>query len=361
MSGAGGGDRRSDKVKILRGDYLKIETLDKQYRPFYAELKKWPAISFKAPLLHGPFENASDSRKQQQRSSANSDQRKKFKKFSKVDSRTNQSKSKTVGTIMTRKSRPQGGGGGGGGQKTTSKSSGGEKQCGYCEICHVEYDVLKTHLKSEEHVNFVKNDDNFAALDRLIESGANVKNLLKLKSPLNGLRRHHHHMSNGSGTEEDESDGPPPLENGVTNGSRAAVTDDDDDVNEEVEHDEGASPTMKRKSTTNTNSTGPAAKRITNKNNNSRRETRLTQESHESTDSKSSRDSKVQAARLRGLRWNAPSPESRPPIKEPPVYKVSFVIKLLFSCNFFKNLVLYPNNRWRHLEVSFFRPRLPKE
>lgn len=56
------------------------------------------------------------------------------------------------------------------------------EKCGYCEKCRVEYDVLAQHLQSKEHLNFVKNNDNYIALDSLINSGTNVENFLRINS-----------------------------------------------------------------------------------------------------------------------------------------------------------------------------------
>lgn len=56
------------------------------------------------------------------------------------------------------------------------------EKCGYCEKCRVEYDVLALHLQSKEHLNFVKNNDNYIALDSLINSGTNVENFLRINS-----------------------------------------------------------------------------------------------------------------------------------------------------------------------------------
>lgn len=56
------------------------------------------------------------------------------------------------------------------------------EKCGYCEKCRVEYDVLALHLQSKEHLNFVKNNDNYIALDSLINSGTNVENFLRMNS-----------------------------------------------------------------------------------------------------------------------------------------------------------------------------------
>lgn len=56
------------------------------------------------------------------------------------------------------------------------------EKCGYCEKCRMEYEVLAHHLQSKEHLNFVKNNDNYIALDSLINSGTNVENFLRINS-----------------------------------------------------------------------------------------------------------------------------------------------------------------------------------
>lgn len=320
---------KSAKVKSLRGDFIKVETLDKRYRPFYQELKKWPKLNLSARLTHSPFESELDRARDSHQS--------KFKKFSKIDSRTNTtSKFKTVGTIMTRKSRPtqqQETEAGTTTNNTTvasrvnNKSGSDNKHCGYCEICHVEYDVLKVHLKSEEHLNFAKNDDNFVSLDKLIESGASVQKLLKLSNDVkketvvNGyLKRSNKKLSylrNGE-SEKEESSEECDNKNGITNGSS------EDDMIEEPEEDPLSlePPRPKRKCM---QSPTPVVKTKP------KRETKPNQESHETPTHKSI-ESKIQATRIRGLRWNAPSPDSRPPIKEPPVYKVDKVTQNKQNC-----------------------------
>ncbi|XP_063695744.1 protein chiffon [Culicoides brevitarsis] len=309
---------KSTKVKSLRGDFIKVETLDKRYRPFYQELKKWPKLNLLARLTHSPFESTTELDK------TRDSQKSKFKKFSKIDSRTNTtSKFKTVGTIMTRKSRPTQQQETEAGTTTTTTTnntvasrvskSGSDKHCGYCEICHVEYDVLKVHLKSEEHLNFAKNDDNFVSLDKLIESGASVQKLLKLSNEvkketvLNGFikranNKNSSYMKNGEHQDCET--------NGIKNGNS------DEEMIEEHEEDPLSleSPRPKRKcmqSPTPTLTKGGGKSK--------------TRDSKDADDTPAAKsiESKIQATRIRGLRWNAPSPDSRPPIKEPPVYKVT--------------------------------------
>lgn len=273
-SAESGGHINRGKVKTLKGDYIKIETLDKHFRPFYQELKRWPVLNLKGQSDQSPFESENENRVKRTHS--------RFRKFSKLDSRTNNTiKSKTVGTIMTRKSRPQGGG-----NTTTIKDNqksltNSDKQCGYCEICHLEYDVLKVHLKSEEHLSFVKNDDNFKSLDKLIECGANVKQFLNShtkKHNCNGAKRTH-----ASSETETDSD---VCETNFNGGCH--------------ENDEMTFHQEKRKRTNNLKAN--QLDKIVN--------------------GCSKTDIKVQATRIRGLRWIAPSPESRPAVKDPPLYKV---------------------------------------
>lgn len=54
------------------------------------------------------------------------------------------------------------------------------ENAGYCEICRVDYRNLSKHLQSDQHLNFVRNDKNFLALDTLISTGASVEAFLKL-------------------------------------------------------------------------------------------------------------------------------------------------------------------------------------
>lgn len=146
----------SRDIVELKEPFIKIESVERSYRPFYKELQKSDFSILK---------------------------------------------------IRNRKDKERGGGGASGGDhnKMTRKSrssskhrpqnhvnikssskvvSSSEKQCGYCELCKVEYDVLKTHLKTDEHCCFVKNHQNFLVLDTLIKNGANVNKFLKQNSKI---------------------------------------------------------------------------------------------------------------------------------------------------------------------------------
>lgn len=66
-------------------------------------------------------------------------------------------------------------------QRTRHKESQ-SLQCGYCEICHIDYPDLPTHLQSAIHQNYVSQKSNFISLDKLINSEANVDSFLKQNS-----------------------------------------------------------------------------------------------------------------------------------------------------------------------------------
>lgn len=201
----------------------KIERLIKNfmhsqhYRPYYQEFSSWPKINFDCSLC--PFQTRSD-RTVPQKNNKNGDEFNNPNSNYTNDDRSKSAKvkvkpssiSKTIVTsitdatatsvpisilaknnitniiegTMTRKTRNK--------QvreatidacsiKTNNDDvKPNSEKCGYCEKCRVEYDVLASHLQSKEHLNFVKNNDNYIALDSLINSGTNVENFLRINS-----------------------------------------------------------------------------------------------------------------------------------------------------------------------------------
>lgn len=158
---------KAGNAKVLKGNFIKIESFHKQYRPYYNLLKgKWPEINLQSDENIGAFAYANDRSSRHSRSV-------------KATQGNLQESKKSQDSTMTRKNRstkhirvqPS--------SRITS-----EKQCGFCEICRVEYDVLTVHLKTDEHVNYVKNDRNFLELDSLIKSSANVNKFLSINKTL---------------------------------------------------------------------------------------------------------------------------------------------------------------------------------
>ncbi|XP_020299659.1 uncharacterized protein LOC109863669 isoform X2 [Pseudomyrmex gracilis] len=128
------GTRKDLRIRRLRDPYVKFESVRRTTRPVFLELSSWPTLNFDGDPGSCPF----DTRKQ--------------------------------GKEMTRRSR------------TTAARARRTEQlvAGYCEICRKHYDDVSKHAQSEQHLNFVGNDDNFLSLDRLINAGANVEAFLKL-------------------------------------------------------------------------------------------------------------------------------------------------------------------------------------
>lgn len=68
---------------------------------------------------------------------------------------------------------------------------------GYCEMCNSEYMDAVSHRRSAHHLAFVRDTNNFLALDSLISSGADVSTFLDKATPVNGERRSQRNMCNG--------------------------------------------------------------------------------------------------------------------------------------------------------------------
>ncbi|XP_031640460.1 protein chiffon isoform X2 [Contarinia nasturtii] len=196
---------KTANVKHLNGQYIKIESSQKNYRPYYQEFNSWPTINFDCSLC--PFQTHSDKTVQKNNKHCETTtEENKSTKVKVLNLSPSISKIKTDVTstsvsisvlaknniasiiegTMTRKTR----------NKPVREAAidacsiktnnddvkPNSEKCGYCEKCRVEYDVLAQHLQSKEHLNFVKNNDNYIALDNLINSGSNVENFLRLNS-----------------------------------------------------------------------------------------------------------------------------------------------------------------------------------
>lgn len=166
---------RPANTKRLRGEYIKIEASDRNYRPYYKEFKFWPIINLSSvpgfcPFAHEPIVRQpppppqppapiSPSARTMTRKSRNS-------KTNRSTTATTVAAAATASVAKPADSPPP------------APTSDAANKCGYCEICHIEYDALATHLQSKEHQNFVKNGDNFLSLDSLISNSANVQTFL---------------------------------------------------------------------------------------------------------------------------------------------------------------------------------------
>lgn len=273
----------SSTTRLLKGNFIKIESFQKHYRPIFKEFTtKWPIINLNSTEFSCPFESEI------------------------INLKPDLNNKKSVTSAMTRKTRTK--------QKSNIiVKSSSEKQCGYCEICRVEYDVLSQHLKTEKHLNFVKNDDNFLALDNLIKNGATVESFLKL----NGT---------AAATTDLQND-PCQIFSKRSRGNKynlqESVINQKIDTFEELEQPPEYSPPKTRR----TNN----LKRESDYNlDGSRRLRRLSCKPVNYAEPKEDEENAIEEIieekktnyRIRGIRWRAPSPEERPPTVKPILFKV---------------------------------------
>ncbi|GLV35989.1 chiffon [Carabus blaptoides fortunei] len=154
---------KSRRVKLIsiKAPFLKFEPVLRDGRPVYKSLQTWPQIDLEAGSCKPAFlikntavANISEGGEQQ-----------------------NHELDATNDGRMTRKQRTRLS------VRNGNKETEVDKQAlvgGFCEICHCEYREIGEHVRSEQHLNFVKNDANFLELDTLISAGANVEAFLRL-------------------------------------------------------------------------------------------------------------------------------------------------------------------------------------
>ncbi|XP_028398191.1 protein chiffon-like [Dendronephthya gigantea] len=128
---------RLPKVSALRETYIKVEDLGFKYRPIFHEFKLWPEITF-CGLNVCPFDPPRG------RTSENSVTKRKI------------------------------------GERNVKKLPIHERpKHGYCECCEVRYNDLNMHLRGKQHKEFSKKSSNYTSLDKAIDEGLKIENLLK--------------------------------------------------------------------------------------------------------------------------------------------------------------------------------------
>ncbi|XP_058456300.1 protein chiffon isoform X2 [Malaya genurostris] len=142
--------KKATNLQHLRGDFVKIESFQRHYRPAFQLFKKWPWLNLNSKSSNSPFDSEREKSVPPPPSAAASNKTGKEATTTRVENSV-----KTTATTNA----------------TTKQQTHQQQQCGYCEICRIEYDVLANHLVAEEHSAFVNNDSNFVALDKLINDG----------------------------------------------------------------------------------------------------------------------------------------------------------------------------------------------
>ncbi|XP_015052171.2 protein chiffon [Drosophila yakuba] len=161
----------------LKKQYVKIESVKRNYRPYYHLIKQpddWPKIDLSSE--DGAFRLLTKSKTKDKEQSMTRKS---------LGSRTSQKDKPAAGeekplqhpSLQELKKQsaipnsPR--------SNCREPIDSSEKQGGVCEICKLEYDILNIHLQSKDHELFAKNSDNFLTLDTLIRSSADVNRFLE--------------------------------------------------------------------------------------------------------------------------------------------------------------------------------------
>nr|XP_031835730.1 uncharacterized protein LOC116428340 isoform X1 [Nomia melanderi] len=146
------------KVRHLKGPYIKFEAFQRNTRPVFIELPVWPTLNFSGESGSCPFNTKRRDKPERLRAEVK-ENRERIQPIKEEEDKEMTRRPRTTGTRARR---------------TEQLASG------YCEICRISYRDLTKHVQSDQHLSFVRNNDNFLSLDTLINAGANVEAFLKL-------------------------------------------------------------------------------------------------------------------------------------------------------------------------------------
>ncbi|CAF0745024.1 unnamed protein product [Brachionus calyciflorus] len=193
------------KIYKLKNNFLKFESICKQYKPIYQEFDSWHEINYDAlanKCTNSPFQiyfsddhgssNCSSTQNDDQNNPKSNDSsqittQNVFKSpksstltASKPNLTANQNKPTNNRVFLNRASsfstniKPQ--------LNIQQANLPKKKPTGYCECCKQRYDNLKQHLTSAQHENFERNQANFKEIDTYINGILNFKQFLIKKN-----------------------------------------------------------------------------------------------------------------------------------------------------------------------------------
>ncbi|XP_051872574.1 protein DBF4 homolog A-like isoform X2 [Pristis pectinata] len=128
------------KAGRLKKPFIKVEAINRHYRPLYIQLDCYPEINYHSPTPCSPFDIDKKSK--------SIDKQNKGKARSKVYKMTCSERNCKMDTKVM----------------DTLKE---KKKKGYCECCMMKYEDLKIHLKSEHHRKFSESTE-FNVVDKII-------------------------------------------------------------------------------------------------------------------------------------------------------------------------------------------------
>jgi len=153
----------SFRVKKLKSPFIKVESQTRKYRPFFIELEEWPVICTDSAPGTCPFDKPKVNDLHSER------------KSHVFDKETNKDEATQPIDDKSSEKDPQKGP-----EVKDTKKNVRDSTYGYCECCSVRYNDLAKHLKSEQHLNFARNDANYACLDSTIERGKTIEEFLEI-------------------------------------------------------------------------------------------------------------------------------------------------------------------------------------
>jgi len=137
----GRGDSKSQRV--LTSPSIKLENEVKNTRPVYQELKQWPVLYFDGRPGSSPFSVPSCKQK--------------TKKLAK---RLDVQREPPVKKVVKKEDKQL--------CQVKKRNTGG-----FCEICNKNFSELERHLSTEQHLQFISDQENWAELDQCMRTSFN--------------------------------------------------------------------------------------------------------------------------------------------------------------------------------------------
>ncbi|XP_077299342.1 DBF4-CDC7 kinase regulatory subunit chiffon isoform X2 [Arctopsyche grandis] len=162
--------------KILKGTFIKFESLDRRNRAIFKEFPEWPQINLMKENFGSPFvlldqkviKPEITTKQEVKISNSITITENDNPNHKNLNSPKDLSQDRKL--RMTRKAR----------LRVKERVENPPKQNGYCEICRTSYSILSDHERTTAHINFTKNCSNFLSLDSLINEGIDVESFLNM-------------------------------------------------------------------------------------------------------------------------------------------------------------------------------------
>ena len=182
-------------TKNLSGAYIKFEDSDCLHRPCWKILKTFPAVNINPdadPDCCSPFDNDTTIKSKLKPKNMDSSKCRNPQGKENIPVTCGRDSSKIVhGNSKTNTTKP----------KTHKKSA--VKLSGYCECCETYYSDLGQHVKSQVHITFSYEKENFRSLDDLVALMPSLDYFVHDYEPINVIQKlHFEELNDRSSTPE---------------------------------------------------------------------------------------------------------------------------------------------------------------